>query len=87
MFSFPQDFLILSRTGSLGLCSGADEPYSSSSYGAVVELEAGKELIENTHIWAQSCRLLVWQNELAKASQNTFQVSHVCNHPLCSLSL
>lgn len=38
---------MLSRTGRLGLCSGAGEPYFVSSYGAVMELEAGKDLIEN----------------------------------------
>lgn len=47
MFLLLQDFLILSRPGRLGLFSGTDEPYSMSSYGAVVELEAGKDLIEN----------------------------------------
>lgn len=50
MFSLLQDFLILSRAGRLELSSEANEPYSMSSYGAVVELEAGKDwkdLIEN----------------------------------------
>lgn len=47
MFSLLQDFVILSRAGRLGLSSEASEPYSMSSYGAVVELEAEKDLIEN----------------------------------------
>lgn len=47
MFLLLQDFLMLSRTGRLGLCSGAGEPYFVSSYRAVMELEAGKDLIEN----------------------------------------
>lgn len=96
MFSLLQDFLILGRTGRLGLRSEANEPYSVSSYGAVVELETGKYLKQNKHsdIWgpilpspcmAKQPSQGITEHIPSQSCMQSFTVQSVCIHSLAAV--